>query len=157
MTLTAMEILERCRRADVEKRAIRERIGMYRDTAGRMTASLDGIGARSTGETDHMAAIMGEIDELERQLARREREHAAELSAALRLLDMLPPLECVILNRYYTRHETLNAIAIGLGYSYSYVRGRKADGCRQLREIGEGAVLGMLPTWYVKEDEKRQR
>ena len=154
MTLTAMEILERCRRAEADKRRLRERVEMYRDAAGRMTASLDGIGAR---RTDHMAAIMGEIDEVERQLRQREREQSAEIAAALQLLDTLPPLECLVLNRYYLRRETLNAIAVGLGYSYGYVRGRKADGCRLLRALGEGEVMRLLPQWYIIEDEKRQR
>lgn len=157
MTLTAMEILERCRRAEADKRRLQERIGMYRDAAGRMTASLDGIGARSTGETDRMAAIMGEIDAVEQLLRQREREYAAELAAALRLLDGLPPLECLVLNGYYLNRETLKAISIRLGYSYGYICNAKASACRQLRQIGEGTVMRMLPAWYVIEDEKRQR
>lgn len=157
MALTAMEILERCRRAEADKRRLRERVEMYRDAAGRMTASLDGIGARGTGEADHMAAIVGEIDGVERQLRQREREESAEIAAALQLLDTLPPLECLVLNRYYLRRETLNAIAVGLGYSYGYTRGKKADGCRLLRDWGEGEVMRLLPQWYIIEDEKRQR
>lgn len=156
MRLTAMEILERCRRAEADKRRLRERVNMYRDAAGRMTASLDGIGARSTGESDHMATIVGEIDAVERQLKQREREHSAEVSAAIRLLDMLPPLECSVMNRYYIRRETLNAIATGLGYSYTYVRHKKADACRRLWKIGEDAVSELLPEWYIIEREKRQ-
>ena len=156
MAITAMEILERCRRAEADKRRLRERVDMYRDAAGRMTASLDGIGARGTGETDHMATIVGEIDEVERQLARREREHAAETAAACQLLDLLPPLECAICNRYYVRRETLRAIALNMGYSYGYVRACKTDACRQLREVDEADMLAMLPAWYIN-DEKRQR
>ena len=33
MALTAMEILERCRRAEADKRRLRERVEMYRDAA----------------------------------------------------------------------------------------------------------------------------
>lgn len=155
MTLTAREILERCRRAEAEKRRLQERVDMYRDTAGRMTASLDGIGARSTGEADHMATIVGEIDAVERELRQRDREYTAEVAAASQLLDMLPALECSIMSRYYVRRQSLHAIALELGYSYSYVRSCKAGACRQLDQLGEGEVMRLLPVWYIIEDEQR--
>ena len=157
MALTAIEILERCRRVETDRRKLRERIEMYRDAAGRMTASLDGIGARSTGETDHMAAIMGEIDEVEQQLRQREREYAAELSVAIRLLEDLPDLMQIVMRWYYIRRETLAAIAMNLGYSQGYVRNLKTDAVHQLQQIGEGTVRQLLPEWYIIEDEKRQR
>lgn len=157
MTLTAMEILERCRRVEADRRKLRERVEMYRDAAGRMTASLDGIGARSTGETDHMAAIMGEIDAVEQLLRQREREYSAELSAACRLLEGLPELQQIVLVAYYIRRESLAAAALKLGYSQGYVRNLKTDAVRQLQQIGESAVIRLLPDWYVAEEEKRQR
>ena len=152
MTLTAKEILERCRRAGAEMRRLHEKVDMYRDTAGRMTASLDGIGARSTGESDHMATIMGEIDSVERDLRQRDREYTAEVAAACKLLDMLPALECSVLNRYYVHGQNLRVIAQELGYSYNYVRNCKAAGCRQLASLGEGEVMRLLPYWYIIED-----
>lgn len=157
MTLTAMEILERCRRAESEKRRLREKVEMFRDTAGRMTASLDGIGARSTGEADHMATIIGEIDAVERELKQRDKEYTAEVAAACQMLDMLPPLECSVLSRYYVRRQTLRSIARDMGYSYSYVCHCKASGCQRLEVLGEGEVMRLLPVWYLIRDEKRQR
>ena len=159
MAITAMEILERCRRAGADTQRLREKIGMFRDAAGRMTSSIDGVGSRSTGESDHMATLMGEIDEVERQLRQREREYAVEISAACQLLDALPPMECQVLNRYYVRRETLNAIAVGMGYSYSYVRTLKTSGRDALRQVPEGAVARMLPEWYIEttDTKKRQR
>jgi hypothetical protein len=157
MTLTAMEILERCRRAEGEKRRLKERADMIRDTAGHMTASLDGIGARSTGETDHMANMVAMLDGVERELQQRDREYTAEVAAACQLMDMLPALECSIMSRYYIRGQTLRKIAQDTGYSYSYVCRCKASGRQQLLQLGEGEIMRLLPQWYIIEDEKRQR
>lgn len=157
MTLTANEILDRCRRAEADKRRLRERVEMFRDTAGRMTAGLDGIGARSTGESDHMATIMGEIDAVERALRQRDREYTAEVAAACQLLDLLPALECSVLSRYYVHGQGLRAIAQELGYSYNYVRNRKAAGCHQLEGLDGEYVARLLPGWYIAEDERRKK
>lgn len=157
MTLTAMEILERCRRAEGEKRRLKERADMIRDTTGHMTASLDGIGARSTGETDHMLTMVGMLDAVERELKQRDREYTAEVAAACQLMDMLPPMECSVLSRYYIRGQTLRSIAQDMGYSYSYVSRCKASGCQLLLGLGEGEIMRLLPQWYVIEDEKRPR
>ena len=143
--------------AEADMRRLKEKVEMYRDTAGRMTASLDGIGARSTGESDHMATIVGEIDAVERDLRQRDREYTAEVAAACQLLDMLPALECSVLSRYYVHGQNLRAISQELGYSYNYVRNRKAAGCRQLASLGEGEVMRLLPYWYIIEDEKREK
>ena len=157
MTLTAMEILERCRRAEGEKRRLKERADMIRDTAGHMTASLDGIGARSTGAGDRMVGLMARLEEAEQALKRRDQEYTAEVAAACQLLDRLPPLECSVMSRFYVRGQSLRSIAADMGYSYSYVRARKSEGCRLLQQLGEGEVMRLLPYWYIIEDEKRQR
>ena len=157
MTITAMEILERCRRAEGEKRRLKERADMIRDTAGHMTSSLDGIGARSSGETDHMASMAAMLDAVEREFAQRDREYTAEVAAACQLMDMLPALECGVMSRYYIRGRTLRSIARDMGYSYSYISRCKTSGCQRLLQLGEGAVMRLLPQWYIVEDEKRQR
>ncbi len=157
MTLTAMEILERCRRAEGEKRRLKERADMIRDTAGHMTASLDGIGARSTGAGDRMVGLMARLEEAEQALKQRDQEYTAEVAAACQLLDRLPPLECGIMTRYYIRGETLRAIATEMGYSYGYICNSKTAACRQLKKLGEGDIMRVLPQWYIIEDEKRQR
>lgn len=156
MTLTAMEILERCRRAEGEKRRLKERADMIRDTAGHMTSSMDGIGARSTGETDRMATMVGMLDAVERELDQRDHEYTAEVAAACQLLDMLPALECGVMSRYYIRGQTLRSIARDMGYSYSYISRCKVSGCQHLLQLGEGAVMRLLPQWYIIENEKRR-
>lgn len=157
MTLTAMAILERCRRAESEKRRLIEKINMYRDTAGHMTASLDGIGARSTGEADHMTTMVAKIDAVERELRQRDKEYTAEMGAACQLLEALPDLECSIMSRFYVRGQTLRTIARDLGYSYGHVCHCKTDATRRLRALGEGEVMRLLPQWYIIEDEKRRK
>ena len=157
MTLTAMEILERCRRAEAEKRRLQEKVDMIRDMAGHMTSSLDGVGSRSTGGGDHMAAMMARLEAAELEVQRRDRAYTAEVTAACQLLDRLPPLECSIMTRYYIRGETLRAISKGMGYSYGYICNSKTSACRQLKRLGEGEVLRLLPGWYIVEDEKRER
>ncbi len=157
MTLTAMEILERCRRAEGEKRRLKERADMIRDTAGHMTASLDGVGSRSTGAGDRMVGLMARLEEAEQALKQRDQEYTAEVAAACQLLDRLPPLECGIMTRYYIRGETLKVISTAMGYSYGYICNNKTAACRQLKKLGVDEVLRVLPTWYIIEEEKRQR
>lgn len=153
--MTAMQIMERCRRAGADRRALEGRIQRYRDSASRITSALDGIGARGTGESDRMAALMAEIDELERQIAQRDREYAAEISAACRLIDSLTDLEAQVMSRYYVRGETLSGISQAMGYSYGYVRGLKSLASKRLEETPDATIAAILPEWY--RDEKRQR
>ena len=157
MTITAMDILTRCRAAERELRLLGERAARYRDASQRMTSTLDGVGSRATGESDRMAAMVAEIDDLERRIVTRNREYRAEVAAACKLLDMLPSMEGIILNRFYVRRQPLKAIAVELGYSYGYVRSCKAEGCNRLKQVPEGVILALLPPWYINDDEKRQR
>ena len=155
MTITAMVILERCRAAEKEIRLLREKIARYHDAARRMTAALDGVGGRSSGEADRLAAITGEIDALERRVKAREAAYSAEVAAACRLLDLLPSMETLILHRYYLKRQTLSAVAAELGYSRGYIRNLKGAACARLGALGEGEVLRLLPQWYIIEEEKR--
>ena len=146
--MTAMEIMERCRRADAERRAMESRIQRYRDSVTRVTSAIGGVGSRGTSEQDRMATVMGEIDALERENEQRTRAYAAEIACANRLLDGLPETEARVLSLYYIRALTLGAIARELKYSYGYVRALKASGCRYLREVPEADVMQLLPAWY---------
>ena len=157
MAITAMTILDRCRAAERDLRLLGERAARYQDASQRITSTLDGVGSRATGESDRMAVMMAEIDDLERRIATRRREYTAEMTAACKLLDILPSVEGSILSRFYVRRQPLKAIAVELGYSYGYVRSCKAEGCARLESVPEGVILGLLPTWYIIEDEKRQR
>ena len=146
--MTALEVLERCRRAEADRRAVESRIQRYRDSATRITSTIGGEGSRGTSDQDRMAAIMGEIDQLERAAGVRRREYAAELAAANRLLDGLPEVECAVLDRFYLRGLSMAAVARVLGYSYGYVRGVKVQAQAALSAIPESEVARLLPDWY---------
>lgn len=148
--MTAMQIFERCKAADGDKKALRDRITRYRESATRMSAALDGVGARSTAEPDKLSAIMAEIDALEREIRQRDQEYAAEVAAACKLLDMLPDVECKIVNRFYIDGTPLTVIARELSYSYGYVRTVKSAACNHLDGIPEAMVSALLPEWYLK-------
>lgn len=149
--MTAMQIFERCKALDGDKKALRDRITRYRESATRMGAALGSIGSRSTAESDKLAAIMGEIDELERGIKQRERQYTAEVAAACKLLDVLPETECKIIDRYYISGEPLTAIARSMAYSYGYVRTVKSAACAHLESIPEAMVAALLPSWYLDE------
>ncbi len=55
MTITAMDILTRCRAAERELRLLGEKVARYRDASQRMTSTLDGVGSRGTGESVRLA------------------------------------------------------------------------------------------------------
>ena len=152
--MTAMQIMERCRTAEADRRAIKNRAARYRESATRMSAALDGVGARSTAEPDKLSAILAEIDILERAIKRRDREYAAELAAACKLLDMLPEVECKIIDGFYISGKPLTAIARSLSYSYGYVRTVKSAACAHLDDIPEGMVAALLPAWYREESKQ---
>ena len=147
--MTAMEIFERCKAAESDKRALRERIARYRESAHRMSAALDGVGVRRTAEPDKLSAILAEIDMLEREIGQRDREYAAEVAAACKLLDMLPETECKIIDGYSLGGRPLTAIARSLNYSYGYVRTVKSTACSHLEAIPEAMVAALLPAWYL--------
>ena len=157
MTITAMVILERCRTAGREMRLLWERVARYQDAIGRMTSTLGSVGSRGTGETDRIAAMLGEIDELERRAEMRKKEYDAEVAATCKLLDMLPDVESAILSRFYVKRLPLKAIARELGYSYGYVRTCKSEGCKHLDDMPGSVILDLLPPSYITDDEKRQR
>ena len=146
-----MELMERCRRIDADRRSLRERIQRWWDVANRMgggSYDLSGVHGGSGG--DRMADIMGELDQAERSLQRREREYQAEIVAVNALLEPLPDLDQAIMHRYYISGDTLSAIATGLGYSYGYVRVRKSAACSRLEQLTPQKVARLLPGWYFE-------
>ena len=155
MTLTAMEILERCRRAEDDKRRLQERIDIYWDVAGHMTASLDGIGSRSTGEVDHTGAVISKIDAVERKIKQRDDEYNAEVLAASQLLERLPDFECSIMTGYYIRRKSIKEICASTKRSYGHVSRCKTAATRRLRAISAEEVMRLLPEWYIKGENKQ--
>ena len=156
MKLTALEILERCRRAEAEQQRLREKRESYLDAATGMGIRLDGIGSRGSGGQDRMGSIVGEIDAVERALKRRSEEYAAEVLAAGRLLDLLPVQERRVLRGCYLQKLPLKNVAAELGYSYGYVRSLKAAGRRRLGSVPVREVEALLPEWYVADERKKR-
>ena len=153
--MTAMQILERCRAAENDKQTMRDRIRRYRESATRVTAALDGIRAGGSSQ-DKLAEIMAEIDQLERAIAQRDLEYAAEAAAACKLLDMLPENESKVLDRYYLYGNPLTAIARELSYSYGYVRTLKSAACLHLENIPESMVGALMPAWYIECEREKE-
>ena len=149
--MTALELLERCRKYPAEKAEINERIWRWRDSLDRLGMQLrPNGGSHGSGSGDRMTAVMAAIDELERALQKRDREYTAETLAVNRLLEGLPGLEAAIMARYYLDGLTLSAIAQAMGYSYGYVRVRKAEACSRLALISPQKIMTMLPAWYIE-------
>lgn len=148
--MTAMQILERCKQAENEKQALRNKITRYRESSTRITATLDGIGARGTSEPDKLAAMTGEIDALERRIKQRDKEYAAELAAATKLLDMLPDSECRLMTGYYVKGQTLTSLAREMSFSYGYTRSLKCRARVHLEDVNSATVNALLPPWYLQ-------
>lgn len=148
--MTAMDVLQRCQRADGDMRRIREKIDRYRDSAARLNPVPTCAPAHGDGETDKMAAIMAEIDELERMIGRREREYQAELVAANRLIDMVPGENARrAAGMYYIDRKTIAGIAQEMRYSYGYVCALRRHAADALADVGPEQVDALLPGWYL--------
>lgn len=143
--MRAIEIMERCRAASSEINELREKIDRLRDGVNRMTQALDGIGGRGTSESDRFAAVMAEIDEVERTIEARVLQYSTEMMMACTLLDMLPERERRIADRYYLQGRSLKQISRELHYSYSYVRSGKGAAVAMLSTISDVEVYALTP------------
>lgn len=147
--MTAMELLERCRGMQADRRGLQEKIQRWYDSATRMGGgSFDSSGVHGGNGDDRMASVMAEIDRLERLLKEREQMYTTELLVANRLLDQLPELQRTIMARYYLEGMTLSAVAKAIGYSYGYVRVQKSEACAKMNRIPTKEIGALLPVWY---------
>lgn len=81
-----MMILTRCRNAERDKQRIRQQMMRRREAIESVTPSMDAADGGHGSAQDKMAAFVARLDELERELSRRQREHRAEIVAACTLL-----------------------------------------------------------------------
>ena len=153
--MNAVHILERCRSAPQEKESIRQSIERYRD--GAMSISRYGLaaGGHGSSEGDKLADIAVRVSEKEDALAKREREYAAEISAACLLLDRLPDQESGVLHLFYLQGYTLASVAQRVHNSYSYVRKLKADGLTLAEGVPLLDVALAMPAWYLQQELQR--
>lgn len=148
--MTAMNVLQRCLRAGGDMRRMREKIDRYRNSAARLHPTQTDTPAHGGGEADKMAAIMAEIDELERMIDRREREYQAELVAANQLIDMVPGENARrAAGMYYIDGKNIAGIAQEMRYSYGYVCALRRSAADALADVGPEQVDALLPGWYL--------
>lgn len=100
--MKAITILTRCRNAEQDMRRIGQQIRQRREAMESVSPSMDAIGGgHGSAVNNKMADIIARIDELERELKQRQREHRAEVVASCTLLDGLPEAESAVLHKYY--------------------------------------------------------
>ena len=156
--MKAMTILRRCRAAQADEERLQERIWQRRDVLESVSAPQGDPngGSRAQGDRDKIGAILGDIDQLEREKKAREEAKAAEEAAAVALLDMVPDLENKVLYGYYVRRMDTTQIAKKEKYQASYLRKIKRQGEQLLAMLSPERVTATLPGWYLKErGEKR--
>lgn len=153
--MNAVHILERCRNAPQEKDSIKQSIERYRD--GAMSISRYGLeaGGHGSSDGDKLADIAVRVSEKEEALAKREREYAAEVSAACLLLDRLPDQESGVLHLFYLQGYTLVNVAQRIHNSYGYVRKLKSDGLTLAEQIPLLDVARAMPDWYLQQELQR--
>lgn len=151
--MKAMTILRRCRAAQADEERLQERIWQRRDVLESVSAPQGDPngGSRAQGDRDKIGAILGDIDQLERELQERKEAELAEKAAAVVLLDMVPDLERKVLYDYYVRRWDTGEIARKEKYTAGYVRKTKRNGEQLLDMLGPERVAAALPAWYIKE------
>jgi hypothetical protein len=155
--MKALDILKRCRAARTDISRLQQRIDRWRemlDSIGAPQADPNG-GSRGSADPDKVGRIMGEIDALEREIARRKEGQQAEAASALALLDTLPDLESKILYAYYVKRQDTPEIARKEKYTAGYVRKVKRGGETLLDMLSAERVTATLPAWYLREEEDK--
>ena len=155
--MKALDILKRCRAARTDISRLQQRIDRWRemlDSIGAPQADPNG-GSRGSADPDKVGRIMGEIDALEREIARRKEGQQAEAASALALLDTLPDLESKILYAYYVKRQDTPEIARREKYTAGYVRKVKRGGETLLDMLSAERVTATLPAWYLREEEDK--
>lgn len=150
--MNAMTILQRCRDAEEDQKEIQESIDKRRELLTSLSAPQadPNGGSRGSGDQDKIGRILAEIDQLERQLKRREEELSAEKVAACVLTDAMGGLGGSVLYDYYVRKMSTTQIARKRKYSESYIRNTKSDAERTARMTTGEDVEKALPAWYIK-------
>lgn len=151
--MKAMTILKRCRAAQTDEERLRERIWQRREVLESVSAPQGDPngGSRVQGDRDKIGSILGDIDQLERELQERQEAELAEKAAAVVLLDMVPDLERKVLFDYYVKRWDTGEIARKEKYTAGYVRKTKRNGEQLLDMLGPERVAAALPAWYIKE------
>ena len=161
--MRAMTILKRCRAAKQDLTRLGAQLERRRDAMGAFGGMrLDDIGgSRGGGESDRMAAMSAEIDEIERAIRDRKEAKLAEISSAVQLIDLAEnELQGEILYRYYVGGDSCGEIARTKNYDRSHVQKQKKAGEQAMGRLTGEAVAATLPPWYLarwpEAEEKRR-
>lgn len=136
--MTAMDVFERYAAAEAELMEIQEKIDRRHALATGTTArplSHDG-GSRGSGDASvRLLDYMGNIEDLEKQKADRERMRDNDRACCMYLAEMLPPMMASIMTRRFLEGKSQRTCAEETGYSVTSIRRlqRHAEGI--LREI----------------------
>lgn len=155
--MDAIELLERCRNADRELRALRAREKRLREVAyypGGSRTDNPG-GGKSTAEPDRMAAHFVALDDVERAVQQREKCQRIEEVACAVLIDRELAAHgqaAEVLFGYYVQRMPVKVLSLTMNLSISRVKNLKTEGVELLREVPD--VEALLPPEYdMKEDE----
>jgi len=155
--MKAIDILEACRAAPAEIRAIEQRRQEYLETAEAMGRAPDPTGVSGGGSGDKTGSFATLAADQARLKKVRQARMQAETKAARKLLDHLPSEQSNVLHLYYIRGLTLNAIALRKRISYSYVRRMKKSAEKTLEAFDGAELEALLPKWYVLGKEPGRR
>lgn len=149
--MEAISIFRRCRAADEEIARLQMRIDQRWEVLTGLSAPQadPNGGSRGGVDRDKNGRIMGEIDQMEREIRARREALEAETVAALSILDMVPDLEHEVLYLYYLQKMDTGAIARKKKYTPGYVRKVKRDGEQLLAMLNPDRVRSTLPAWYL--------
>ena len=147
-----MIIMRRCRAAKGDIERIQQRIDQRRELLDGMNAPQadPNGGSRPTGDRDKIGRILGDIDQLEREMEARKEAGNAEKAAALALTEMVPDTEGKVLYDYYVKGWDTTEIARKERYTPGYVRKAKRSGEQLLDMLGPERVKAVLPAWYIR-------
>ena len=156
--MDAIELLERCRSAERELRALRAREKRLREVAYPGSSRMDNPGGgKSTAEPDRMAAHMAALDEVERAVRQREQRQRMEEVACAVLIDgelAAHGQAAEVLFGYYVQRMPVKLISVTMSLSISRVKNLKTEGIELMRRVPDADVDALLPPeYYAKEDE----
>ena len=157
--MDAIELLERCRSAERELRALRAREKRLREVAyypGSSRTDNPG-GGKSTAEPDRMAAHFAALDDVERAVLQREKRKRMEEVACAVLIDgelAAHGQAAEVLFGYYVQRMPAKLISVTMNLSISRVKNLKTEGIELMRRVPDVDVDALLPPeYYAKEDD----
>lgn len=145
--MTALDVLERCRRAETEIARLTESIELRRTTLEKCSQQITGMPGGG-GVKDSLATMVCEMADLERDLEQRRRAYAAELCAGAWIIDSLPAPEKDVMRGWYIERKNITRIAKECAYSVSSVKRLRRSGAQRCMSIGMSQLTGFLPDWY---------